>query len=120
MNTTIEVEKPAEHARCHNATGLTKDASESANQTEIDRQLASKMQELYNNEGSGGLQKTHDEISENRKEDTGPEVVDSSSVVTTLAEMVEENGRLFIGVRRGSPLNRVLSMWDREKKKNVA
>ena len=51
------------------------------------------MQELYNNEGSGGLQKTHDEISENRKEDTGPEVVDSSSVVTTLAEMVEENGR---------------------------
>ena len=80
------------------------------------------MQELYNNEGSGGLQKTHDEISENRKEDTGPEVVDSSSVVTTLAEMVEENGRgLFIGVRRGSPLNvRVLSMWDREKKKNVA
>lgn len=79
------------------------------------------MQELYNNEGSGGLQKTHDEISGNRKEDTGPEVVDSSSVVTTLAEMVEENGRgLFIGVRRGSPLNRVLSMWDREKKKNVA
>ena len=78
------------------------------------------MQELYNNEGSGGLPKTHDEISENHKEDTGPEVVDSSSVVTTLAEMVEENGRLFIGVRRGSPLNRVLSMWDREKKKNVA
>ena len=64
--------------------------------------------------------KRHDEISENHKEDTGPEVVDSSSVVTTLAEMVEENGRLFIGVRRGSPLNRVLSMWDREKKKNVA
>lgn len=79
------------------------------------------MQELYNNEGSGGLQKTHDEISENHKEDTGPEVVDSFSVVTTLAEMVEENGRgLFIGVRRGSPLNRVLSMWNREKKKNVA
>ena len=78
------------------------------------------MQELYNNEGSSGLQKTHDEISENHKEDTGPEVVDSSSVVKTLAEMVEENGRLFIGVRRGSPLNRVLSMWDREKKKNVA
>ena len=86
-----------------------------------DNPLEDGLQELYNNEGSGGLQKTHDEISENRKEDTGPEVVDSSSVVTTLAEMVEENGRgLFIGVRRGSPLNRVLSMWDREKKKNVA
>lgn len=97
-----------------------KPASEYGGQPSGRGTSASKMQELYNNEGSGGLQKTHDEISENRKEDTGPEVVDSSSVVTTLAEMVEENGRLFIGVRRGSPLNRVLSMWDREKKKNVA
>lgn len=98
-----------------------KPASEYGGQPSGRRTSASKMQELYNNEGSGGLQKTHDEISENRKEDTGPEVVDSSSVVTTLAEMVEENGcGLFIGVRRGSPLNRVLSMWDREKKKNVA
>ena len=97
-----------------------KPASEYGGQPSGRGTSASKMQELYNNEGSGGLQKTHDEISENRKEDTGPEVVDSSSEVTTLAEMVEENGRLFIGVRRGSPLNRVLSMWDREKKKNVA
>ena len=97
-----------------------KPASEYGGQPSGRGTSASKMQELYNNEGSGGLQKTHDEISENRKEDTGPEVVDSSSVVTTLAEMVEENGRLFIGVRRGSPLNRVLSMWDREKKINVA
>ena len=97
-----------------------KPASEYGGQPSGRGTSASKMQELYNNEGSGGLQKTHYEISENRKEDTGPEVVDSSSVVTTLAEMVEENGRLFIGVRRGSPLNRVLSMWDREKKKNVA
>ena len=97
-----------------------KPASEYGGQPSGRGTSASKMQELYNNEGSGGLQKTHDEISENRKEDTGPEVVDSSSVITTLAEMVEENGRLFIGVRRGSPLNRVLSMWDREKKKNVA
>lgn len=97
-----------------------KPASEYGGQPSGRGTSASKMQELYNNEGSGGLQKTHDEISENHKEDTGPEVVDSSSVVKTLAEMVEENGRLFIGVRRGSPLNRVLSMWDREKKKNVA
>ena len=97
-----------------------KPASEYGGQPSGRGTSASKMQELYNNEGSGGLQKTHDEISENHKEDTGPEVVDSSSVVTTLAEMVEENGRLFIGVRRGSPLNRVLSMWDREKKINVA
>ena len=97
-----------------------KPASEYGGQPSGRGTSASKMQELYNNEGSGGLQKTHDEISENHKEDTGPEVVDSSSVITTLAEMVEENGRLFIGVRRGSPLNRVLSMWDREKKKNVA
>ena len=97
-----------------------KPASEYGGQPSGRGTSASKMQELYNNEGSGGLQKTHDEISENHKEDTGPEVVDSSSVITTLAEMVEENGRLFIGVRRGSPLNRVLSMWDREKKINVA
>ena len=45
---------------------------------------------------------------------------DSCSVVTTLAKMVDENGRLFIVVRRGSPLNRVLSIWNREMKKNIA
>ena len=34
--------------------------------------------------------------------------------------MVHENDRLFIVARRGSPSNRVLSVWHREMKKNVA
>ena len=81
------------------------------------------MQEIYNNEGSGELQDVHkNEDTVTRNEDTIPGVhfTDSCSVVTTLAEMVDENGRLFIVVRRGSPLNRVLSIWNREVKKNIA
>ena len=98
-------------------------ASESSNQIELDHQLASQMQEIYNNEGSGELQDVHkNEDTVTRNEDTSPGVdfTDSCSVVTTLAEMVDENGRLFIVVRRGSPLNRVLSIWNREMKKNIA
>ena len=81
-------------------------ASESSNQIELDHQLASQMQEIYNNEGSGELQDVHkNEDTVTRNEDTSPGVdfTDSCSVVTTLVEMVDENGRLFIVVRRGSP-----------------
>ena len=86
-------------------------ASQSVNQIEMDRQLASQIQEMYNNESSGELLNTQEhEVNGNHKEDTSPEVVGSSSVVPALAEMVGENGRLFIVVRRGSPLNRLLSI----------
>ena len=147
LQNAIEVEKPAKRARYHSATDLTTDptvneleidhqlasqsvsqsnndrqlASQSVDQIEMDHQLASQMQEMYNNESSGELQNTQEhEVNGTRKEDTNPEVVDSSSVAPALAEMVDENGRLFIVVRRGSPLNRVLSIWNREMKKNVA
>ncbi|XP_068749108.1 uncharacterized protein [Montipora capricornis] len=98
-------------------------ASESSNQIELDHQLASQMQERYYNEGSGELQDVHqneDTVTRNEDTSTGVDFTDSCSVVTTLAEMVDENGRLFIVVRRGSPLNRVLSIWNREMKKNIA
>lgn len=149
LQNAIEVEKPAKRARCQSATDLMTDpsqsvnqieddhqlasqsanqlnndhqlASQSVNQIEMDRQLASQIQEMYNNESSGGLQNTQEHnVNGNLKEDTSPEVVDSSSVVRVLAEKVDENGRLFIVVRRGSPLNRVLSIWNREMKKNIA
>ena len=149
LQNAIEVEKPAKRARCHSATDLMTDprqsvnqieidhqlasqratqsnsdhqlASQSAIQIEMDRQLSSQIQEMYNNESSGELQNTQEhEVNANPKEDTSPKVVDSSSVVPALAKMVDENGRLFIVVRRGSPLNRVLSIWSREMKKNIA
>ena len=149
LQNATEVEKPAKRARCRSAIDLMTDpgqsvsqieidhqlasqstnqsnndhqlASQSVNQVEMDRQLASQIQEMYNNESSGELQNTQEHgINGTHKEDTSSEVVDSSSVVPALAQMVDENGRLFIVVRRGSPLNRVLSIWNREMKKNVA
>ena len=147
LKASMESEKPAKRARCYspidlntvaikNANQIEIDhqlsnenanqvecARESSNQIELDHQLASQMQEMYNNEGSGELQDVHkNEDTVTRNEDTSPGVdfTDSCSVVTTLAEMVDENGRLFIVVRRGSPLNRVLSIWNREMKKSIA
>ena len=35
-------------------------------------------------------------------------------------EMMDENGQLFIVLRRGSPFNSVLSIWNREMKEKVA
>jgi len=34
--------------------------------------------------------------------------------------MMDENDQLFIVLRRGSPFNRVLSIWNREMKEKVA
>lgn len=63
-------------------------ASQSVNQIEMDHQPASQIQEIYNNERSGELQNTQEhEVDGNHKEDTRPEVVDSSLVVPALAEM---------------------------------
>ena len=80
---------------------------------------ASQIQEIYNNERSGELQNTQEhKVDGNHKEDTRPE--DSSLVVPALAEMIDENGWVFIVVKTGSPFNRVLFIWNREVKKKVA
>lgn len=49
----------------------------------------------------------------------GVDFIDLCLVVIILVEMVDENGRLFIVVRRGFLLNRVFFIWNREMKKNI-
>ena len=142
LKALMECEKPDKRARCYSPIDLTTVGIKNANQIEIDHQLAnenanqvefghqialdhqlaSQMQEIYNNEGSGELQDMHkneDTLTHNEDTSPGVDFTDSCSVVTTLAEMVDENARLFIVVRKGSPLNRVLFIWNREIKKNI-
>lgn len=98
----------------HNSSiDLTMVTGESSNvdQLELDQQLASQLQEMYDseepvmNEGDSG---------------SVVNLTDSSSVVKYLAVKVDEHGQLFIVVRRGSSLTRVLSIWNREIKRNPA
>jgi len=46
-------------------------------------------------------------------------ISDSSSVVTYLGRQVDESSHFFIVIRRGAPLDRALSIWSREVKKNT-
>ena len=46
-------------------------------------------------------------------------ISDSSSVVTYLGRQVNESSHFFIVIRRGAPLDRTLSIWSREVKKNT-
>lgn len=46
-------------------------------------------------------------------------ISDSSSVVTYLGRQVDEPSTFFIVIRRGVPLDRTLSIWTREVKKNT-
>ena len=47
-------------------------------------------------------------------------ISDSSPVVTFLGKQVDQSSQLLVVTGRGAPLNRVLSIWSREVKKNSA
>ena len=51
--------------------------------------------------------------------DQNATITDSSSVVTYLGSQVDESSTFFIVIRRGAPLDRTLSIWSREVKKNT-
>ena len=51
--------------------------------------------------------------------DESTTITDSSSVVTYLGRQVDESSTFFIVIRRGAPLDRTLSIWSREVKKNT-
>ena len=76
-------------------------------QLEQDQQFASDLQRIYDAE---------DIIVP--KDDNSSMISDSSSVVTFLGKQVDQSSQLFVVMRRGAPLNRVLSIWSREVKKN--
>ena len=46
------------------------------------------------------------------------ELVDSKSVVNSISNNVDKVGELFIVIRRGIPVGRILSIWKREVRKN--
>ena len=51
--------------------------------------------------------------------DENTTITDLSSVVTYLGRQVDESSSFFIVIRRGAPLDRTLSIWSREVKKNT-
>lgn len=69
-------------------------------QLEQDQQFASDLQRIYDAE---------DIIVS--KDDNSSMISDSSSVVTFLGKQVDQSSQLFVVMRRGAPLNRVLSIW---------
>ena len=78
-------------------------------QLEQDKQFASDLQRIYDAE---------DIIVP--KDDNNSMISDCSSVATFLGKQVDQSSQLFVVMRRGAPLNRVLSIWSREVKKNSA
>ncbi|PFX15215.1 Protein HEG-like 1 [Stylophora pistillata] len=76
-------------------------------QLEEDENLAFDLQRCYDVE----------DIITHEEENTT--ISDSSSVVTHLGRQVDESSNFFIVVRRGAPLDRTLSIWSREVKKNT-
>ena len=65
------------------------------------------------------LQRCYDAEDITRKDDENTTITDSSSVVTYLGNQVDESSTFFIVIRRGAPLDRTLSIWSREVKKNT-
>lgn len=78
-------------------------------QTEHDAQLAEQLQEFYDQEDNdlNSNQETHE---------LG--FADKISVVRAISKNVDQSGELFIVIRRGSPIGRILSIWKREVKNN--
>lgn len=64
------------------------------------------------------LQRCYDAEDITRK-DENTTITDSSSVVTYLGNQVDESSTFFIVIRRCAPLDRTLSIWSREVKKNA-
>ena len=79
-----------------------------AQQLEEDEQLALDLQRCYDEA---------DIITP--EDDNCTTISDSSSVVASLGRQVDQSSHVFIVVRRGAPLERVLSIWSREVKKNT-
>ena len=76
-------------------------------QTKHDAQLAEQLQEFYD-------QVDNDLNSNQETHELG--FADKISVVRAISKNVDQSGELFIVIRRGSPIGRILSIWKREMK----
>ena len=87
---------------------------------DLDMEYIQRLQQLEEDENLAfDLQRCYDAEDNIILEDEHTTISDSSSVVTYLGRQVDESSILFIVTRRGAPLDRTLSMWSREVKKNT-
>ena len=97
---------------CHQSTrhdlDMEQEHIQRLQQLEEDENLAFDLQRCYDDE--------EDNITHGDEHTT---ISDSSSVVSSLGRQVDESSTLFIVTRRGAPLDRTLSIWSREVKKNT-
>jgi len=90
----------------------------STSQVVLDAQFASQLQAMHDEDDS--LDPTAGTISSSN-EVASSEVVkldDACSVVKALSEKVDKSGQLFIVIRRGCPLSRLLGNWRRVVKRD--
>ena len=124
-NDSMHNDNPTKRPRCNSpinidltavsvdgADAIVQDDSCKPSHLELDQQLASHLEEMYD---------TEDSVADHENINSSPvDLMDSSSVVKDLAVKVDASGQLFFVVRRGAPLNRVLSIWSREIRKKPA
>lgn len=87
---------------------------------DLDMEHIQQLQQLEEDENLAfDLQRCYDAEDNITREDENTTISDSSSVVTYLGRQVDESSTFFIVTRRGAPLDRTLSIWSREVKKNT-
>ena len=101
---------------------LDKDQKHECDQSkhDLDMEHVQRLRQLEEDENLAfDLQRCYDADDNITCQDENTTMSDSSSVVTYLGRQVDESSILFIIVRRGAPLDRTLSIWSREVKKNT-
>ena len=87
---------------------------------DLDMEHVQRLRQLEEDENLAfDVQRCYDADDNITCQDENTTMSDSSSVVTYLGRQVDESSTLFIIVRRGAPLDRTLSIWSREVKKNT-
>ena len=100
----VDVTDTHDHSAKHNEK-----SAEQNIQTKHDAQLAEQLLELYDQEDNDlNLNQEPHEL----------RFTDKISVVKSISKNVDQSGELFIVIRRGSPIGRILSIWKREVKNN--
>lgn len=90
-------------------------SSSVARQTELDAQLATQLQNMYD-ENSGADNNEHATPTAPDNSEEAP--ADPPGVIKAISKKVDKSKQLFIVIRRGCPLSRVLEIWRREIKKD--
>jgi hypothetical protein len=115
-----KLDKPLKHLIGNSSTPVNIDLTvpHTTRQTELDAHLATQLQKMYDETESAESESITNGVD---NDGACAEVIKLSnpcSVVQALTKNVDKSGQLFIVVRRGSPLFRVLAIWRRQVKNN--